>query len=180
MQSHQPWVRQSQRVIRMVSELHRMGFQRLRIMPYEYPLAYRVAIAPVASFSVQSGAYISLSSDYPASSYYSASGNEYFGWTDSKTDSARALAEKFVARFPDISQRGRGSDWEYAGWLADLVSVFEIKSNRLPIVMAEHFEPGPLALRELPMRLYGERQGDDDGGEFLFPLPPPGLSTSTE
>ena len=65
MQSDQPWVRQSQRVIRMVSELHRMGFQQLRIMPYEYPLAYRVAIAPVASFSVQNGAYISLSSDNP-------------------------------------------------------------------------------------------------------------------
>lgn len=30
-----PWIRQSQRVIRIVSELHRMGFQKLRIMPFE-------------------------------------------------------------------------------------------------------------------------------------------------
>ena len=49
------WIRRSQRVIRMISELHRMGFQRLRFMPYEYPLAYRIEIAPASCFSVVNG-----------------------------------------------------------------------------------------------------------------------------
>jgi len=164
----------------MVSELHRMGYQRMRIMPFEYPLAYRVAIAPIDVFSVRNGAYIALSSDYPETSYSSSSGNEYFGWTDAKKSSARDLAEKFVTRFADVALRARGSDWEYAGWLAELVSIFETKPNRLPIVMAEYFEPGPLTIREMPLRLYGQRVGDDDGGELSFPLPPPGLSASTE
>lgn len=159
--------------------MHRMGYQRLRIMPFEYPLAYRVAIAPVDLFSIQNGAYVSAGT-YPfETSYTSASGNRYFDWSDAEGDSARGLAEKFVTRFPDLTGRGRGSDWEYAGWLADLLNVFESRPNRLPMVMAEYFNPGPLALRELPMRLYGESIGDDDGGEFWFPLPPPGLSAAT-
>lgn len=34
------WIRRGQRVIRMVTELHGMGYQSLRVMPYMYPLAY--------------------------------------------------------------------------------------------------------------------------------------------
>jgi hypothetical protein len=41
-------IRSCLRVIRMVSELQRMGFQRLRIFPYEYPLAWRLCVAPRA------------------------------------------------------------------------------------------------------------------------------------
>lgn len=42
----------------MVSELHRMGYQNLRIMPYEYPLAWRLTIAPKRIFAIRNGAFV--------------------------------------------------------------------------------------------------------------------------
>jgi len=51
-------IRRSQRVTRMVSELHRMGFQRLRFMPYMYPIAYRIQIASISYFAVANGCHV--------------------------------------------------------------------------------------------------------------------------
>ena len=179
MRSQEPWIRQSQRVIRMVGELHRMGFQKLRIMPFEYPLAYRVYVGPVAIFSRKNGANIVEPIDDTYAGYSSASGSAYFGWTDATTDDARSLAEKFISRFPAIAERGRGRDWRYAGWLSELLSVFEQFPSRLPIVQDEYMEPSGDSLTTLPLRLYGVRDGRDDGGEMDFPLPPPGKHPAT-
>ena len=179
MKASTPWIRQSQRVIRMVSEVHRTGFQQLRIMPYEYPLAYRVAIGPKSMFSMRNGAYMQDPDYSLITTYSSASGHEYFGWRDAKTDNARTLAEKFVERFAPLAMSGAGRDWEYAGWLAELLSAFEEMPARLPILMAEYFEPSPSALTVLPMRLYGEREGTDLGDDAVFPLPPPGSRRDT-
>jgi len=95
-------IRRSRRVIRMVSELHRMGFQRLRFMPYlRECLAYRVLVAPVSCFSVANGCH--AKSEFPGVTYSSASENEYFGWTDATSDDAHKLAVKFVDRkLPDM------------------------------------------------------------------------------
>jgi hypothetical protein len=97
MKSSHSWIRRSQRVIRTVSELHRMGCQRLRIMPYEYPLAWRLTIAPVTRFSKLNGAFIPdrLRKDergqfFPT--YSSASEEKYFDWVDCAGDDARVLA----------------------------------------------------------------------------------------
>jgi hypothetical protein len=174
MKSGQPWVRRSQRVIRMVSELHRMGFQRLRIFPYEYPLAWRLCVAPRCACSRCNGAYVPQLDDAlyeHQPTYSSASENEYFNWKDARTDDARHLAMKFVQRFPVSAERGQGRDWEYAGWLAELLGVLE-RGDLLPIVMAEYFEPGPLELPALPIRDYGVVS--DHATRLDFPLPPPG------
>src|ERR1019366_3165575 len=98
------WIRYSLRVISMVSELHRMGFQRLRIFPYEYPVAWRLCVAPRAACSARNGAYVPHSAFQlypdpdgsplsPTSSaklviYSSGSNREYFGWTDARTSTA--------------------------------------------------------------------------------------------
>ena len=42
----------------MVSELHRMGYQRLRLMPYLHPNAWRLAVAPKELFSDRNGAFV--------------------------------------------------------------------------------------------------------------------------
>jgi len=148
----------------MVSELHRMGYQRLRIMPFIYPLAYRVAIAPAEDFSRRNGAYIV--GEYPAeTAYTSASENRYFGWTDMGSASARELAERFVTAFPEQVARGRGRDWAYAGWLAELVGFLE-QGEWLPFVMEEYYPTPPEELREIPI---WNRGGGDVPG---FPLPP--------
>lgn len=56
-----------------------MGYQRLRIMPYEHPLAYRVQIAPAPFFSQINGAYI-LRPEHDPLCYSSASEDRYFDW----------------------------------------------------------------------------------------------------
>lgn len=179
MKSQEPWIRQSQRVIRMVGELHRMGFQKLRIMPYEYPLAYRVSVGPVSIFSKKNGANIVDPIDGTFAGYSSASGSAYFDWPDATRDNARELAEKFIARFPAVAEQGGGRDWRYAGWLAELLSVFQRFPSRLPIVQDEYMEPWGDNLKAIPLRLYGVRDGRDNGGEMDFPLPPPGKHPAT-
>lgn len=165
------WIRRSMRVIRMVSELHRMGYQRARIMPFEYPLAYRVYIGPADLFSPRNGAYSEGADGGAFVGYSSASENHYFEWADASGDTARQLADKFVERFPAIVERCAGRDWAYAGWLAELLSVIEENPGRLPIVMAEHMEPWGDALRSLPLRLYTGAVADQR--EMSFDLPPP-------
>ena len=161
-------------VIRMVSELHRMGYKQLRIFPYVYPLAWRVCAAPRSLCSSRNGAYLPLaySVDDPAfPSYSSANGNHYFGWSDAKKDHARGLTAKFIERFPEAAHAGQGRDWEYAGWLAELVSELE-RGTFLPFVMAEYFGPGPLELVALPIQDLSAEGGCE--ASLRFPLPPGG------
>lgn len=157
-------VRRCQRVIRMVCELHRLGYQGLRIMPYFYPLAYRVVIAPADGFSQRNGAYIPEFDAGDHAGYTSASEADYFGWTDARTDTARQMADKFIARFPVACARGQGRDWAYAGWLAELMGVLE-RQHALPFVIEEYFETPPEALDHLPL-------WRADGVHGRFDLPP--------
>jgi hypothetical protein len=52
------WVSGGIRLLKMMVELHRRGLQRLRIFPYEYPLAWRLEIGPSSFFSTRNGAYV--------------------------------------------------------------------------------------------------------------------------
>lgn len=149
----------------MVSELHRLGYQRLRVMPYEYPVAWRLAIGPAELFSSVNGAFIPRPEEELLATYSSASETAYFGWSDAHGDTARQLAEKFIVRFPTICEQGLGRDWTYAGWLSELIGVLE-RTERLPVVMWDHGPP-PLSLRSLPLRHFGRPLTDED-----FPLPP--------
>lgn len=167
MQSSVDWVRRSTRVLRMVSELHRMGYQRARIMPHIHPLAYRIVIAPAERFSASNPAYAETAYDEPAVAYSSAAGTEYFEWRDAQGDDARKLAEKFVERFPELARQCAGSDWCYAGWLCDLLAALEQHPDSLPYVMEEYMEARPEELREIPLKCALENR--DVGA---FPLPP--------
>ena len=151
----------------MVSELHRMGYQRTRIMPHIHPLAYRIVIAPDGWFSGSNGAYSARAYEQPSIAYSSASGANYFDWGDSATDDARSLAEKFITRFPDLAALCQGSDWCYAGWLSDLLGALDRMPDRLPFVIEEYMEGAPESLREIPLKC--ANTGNTSGS---FPLPP--------
>ena len=166
------WVRQSARVIRMVSELHRMGYQHARIMPYEYPLAYRVHIGPRHDFSHLHGAIVEVETAGSHACYTAASGDHYFDWADATRDDARGLADKLVARFPDLAAACRGSDWAYAGWLSDLLGMMERHPGRLPVTQWEYMDEEPVALRAIPFRSYDDHLSDHVDGDMFFPLPP--------
>src|SRR5262245_25732233 len=128
MRSPDPQVRRCQRIIRLVSELHRMGYQRTRFMPYEYPIAFRIFVGPALKFSSENGAYTALADH--ETTYTSGSEANYFGWTDASNDDARALAEKFIQRFPRVATDCEGRDWPYAGWLLELIGLLERKPSR--------------------------------------------------
>lgn len=153
MKSKIDWVRRAQRVIRMVSELHRMGYQRLRLMPYLHPNGWRLAVAPNELFSDRNGAFVhhEMLSDGNVAIYSAAGGGDgYFDWTDARGDDARALAEKFIARFAAIAERGKGRDWAYAGWVAELVGFLE-QGDWLPTVYWDDMKGSPDDLRMLPI-----------------------------
>ena len=167
------WIRRSQRLIRMVCELHRMGYQRLRIMPYEYPIAWRLLIGPKGVFRRDNGALIADSfNEGNTITYSSASENEYFGWTDAKKDDAKALALKFIERFPEIAEASKGRDWEYAGWLVELMGVLE-RDGGLPVMFSEYDGPD-----EGVVGIFFYDETSRPTGEF--PLPPGGEADAPE
>lgn len=158
------WVSAAVRLVKMMVELHRRGYQQLRIFPYEYPIAWRLFIAPRRYFSSRNGAYAAHSGDDGAI-YSSSQELEYFGWPDAKHCDAEELAGLFMKRFPEICEEGFGPDWEYAGWLSQL-SGHMSRTREIPFVMAEFFKPGPEDITFLPLR-------GENGAVTHFPLPPP-------
>src|SRR5690349_19483591 len=115
-------IRRAVRVLAMVGELHKRGYQRLRVMPFMSPsgLHCRWWIGPVKAFDRNHGAVrtkrVAGFDDEAAeratiARYTSGQANEYFGWEDAKTDDVRSLADKFQARFRIVADHGQG--WDY-------------------------------------------------------------------
>ncbi len=177
MKSKVEWIRRAQRCIRMLAELHRLGFQGLRGMPYMNPLGFRFAIAPKRYFSERNGAVIPMSG--LSGEYVAITGaGDYFGWLDASKDDARALAKKFIERFPEIARQGRERDWAYAGWLAELVGFLE-QGDWVPTMWWEHMKGEPEDLRTLPIWVDGQDNYRWEGAVSTispdtptFPLPP--------
>jgi hypothetical protein len=127
------YVRRSVRLMAMVGELHKRGYQRLRVMPYFGPTGHwRGSIAPVLLFYRNHGA-IHLEPeggvDAPevamVARYTGAAGSHYFEWNDAGADTARSLADKFIDRFPLLSMNSQGWDYPYAGWYLRLLGTAE-------------------------------------------------------
>ena len=171
-QSSLKWVRCTVRVIRMVSELHRMGFQRLRLMPYESPTGYNVWIAAAPAFSMVNPIYCE-DMEAPHACYHASSHDHYFDWDCAAGWDARQLADNFVKTFDRLCQLGRGSDWVYAGWLADLLARLEAHPDKLPHVdLTDFVDVLPTEKLALPLRRVPGAGPEITPGDILFPLPP--------
>ncbi len=111
-----PHVRRAQRVLLMVHELHKLGYQRMRISPGLAPNGcdWRCSVTHAGNILKSHGA---MPKDFNLDSafYSTAQSNNYFGWKDAQADTARQLAAKFIKRFPHIVAKGKGNDWAYAG-----------------------------------------------------------------
>lgn len=95
--------------------------------------------------------------------YTSGAERNYFGWQDARDDTPAELASKFVERFPEVAEAGRGSDWKYAGWYLEMLAKASV--GEFPVAYADwDEEPDP---RWLPTTA-----GIDSG----LPMPPPGES----
>jgi len=162
-----PFVRRAQRVLLMMHDLHKLGYQRLRIVPGISPSGFhwRCAITPVHNILTTHGA---RPQEYNRDTAHYSSGQEdaYFGWEDAHQDTARQLAAKFLERFPEIAQKGLGGDWMYAGWYVQMLGMAE--RGVLPVAYADWYSsPNP---RWLPTT---------EGFESGLPMPPGGEAEPT-
>ena len=158
----EPHFRRGLRVLRLVHELHKRGYQLLRIAPGMSPSGchWRCSITPRANILSIHGARLK-DFDRPVAHYTSAQDNEYFGWTDAKHDTVLQLAERFAERYPEILEASYGDDWSYVGWYVRMLGYAE--RSFFPISYADWYdaEPDP---RFLPLL----------GTESDLPMPPPG------
>lgn len=141
--SANPYIQRAQRVLQMVHELHKRGLQRLRIMPGMSPsgASWRVNVTPISNILRSHGA-MAREFHRLSANYTRAMDSAYFDWPDAATDTARDLADKFVARFPEIAEAGRGKDWAYAGWYVEMLGTAD--EGWLPISYADwNGEPPP-------------------------------------
>lgn len=133
----------ARRLIRMVHEAHKRGYQLLRIMPGLSPsgMHWRCSIFPAQSASGTHGAMVAH--DQPQARYTTADGRRYFGWRDAADVGPRTLCAMFLARYPEIADRAHGRDYEYAGWFVELLG--HVDSSIFPISFDDwYFErPNP-------------------------------------
>jgi DNA-binding transcriptional ArsR family regulator len=110
------------RVLLMVQELHRRGYERLRVAPGLSPsgLHWRCSIVPVGHVRRDHGA-LAVGEDEIAADYDSGQGVRFFDWADAEHDPPVALAGKFLDRFPDLARRGWGNDPDYARWYGGML-----------------------------------------------------------
>ncbi|QDU41269.1 hypothetical protein Mal4_56350 [Maioricimonas rarisocia] len=158
--------RRALRVLRMVHELHKRGYQLVRISPGMSASggSWRCSVTHRGNTLRSHGAMLR---DWDLAAHYSSrQENEYFGWRDARQDTVQQLADRFVERFPQIVSLGRGEDWSYAGWYTRMLGYAE--QGRFPVAYADWWDrPDP---RFLPL----------SDGESDLPLPPPGEAEEAE
>lgn len=132
-------IRRGARLLAMVHELHKTGYQHLRASPFRhYKSGHWVCQITCASNleceASEATAHLPFTHDASyALQYSSADGAHYFGWTDIEGKTARELAALFLQRFPSLAERSKGQDWTYAGWLTSILGIAE--SGKLPVTL---------------------------------------------
>lgn len=118
-----PTAVRGRRVLLAVRELHRLGYERLRIAPGLSPAgtAWRVAVVPAPETCAENGA-LTPPGPLPEATYSTGDGGRYFGWDDAAGDAPADLAAKFVARFPRVAAPGRGPDPAYRLWYEEMLA----------------------------------------------------------
>lgn len=178
----EPHVRRAVRVLAMVGELHRRGYQRIRVMPFMSPSGnhWRCYIGPDRLFYRNHGAYLrdtdfsERQSETLSARYSSANENRYFGWTGSEDDDSRSLADKFLSRFIRIAGEGEGWNYTYAGWYQRLLGLAD--RGWLPVVFSDDSVSSLKKINLYDLRPEEWRTGDKDPS---LPLPPSGKLLDT-
>jgi len=126
--------RRMHRVFQMVSELHKLGYQGLRIHTQFY-MSRRIWITPAILVNNddvrQTQSHFSFSGAGAGNNFIvltndgATNEGRYFLWSDAQGCNARQLANKFLERFPQVSDVSLMDDLAYAGWLSRLIGEME-------------------------------------------------------
>lgn len=162
------------RVLHVVSELHEMGFGRLRATPWMYqngyidpPGRWSCSIVPTAVLEDGHGA---ISDGNRLNELRAALGvtqhldpwetlglQPPFGWADLCFESPRSVAERFLARFRDLCFIGWGPDEAYHRWFEEMLSataphgVFYPVVNQHEYVVAAYTGSADMRLQPPPL-----------------------------
>ena len=155
------------RVLLMVQELHRRGYERLRVAPglSRSGLHWGCSVVPASDVRPGHGAIV-LDEGSVVARYDSAHGAGFFGWDDAEHDTPAALASRFLDRFSDLAVRGEGGDPEYARWYARMLRATD---------------PDGLIYAQAGWELPGDHlPALGCTADVKIPLPPPGRASSGE
>jgi hypothetical protein len=178
-QHPEPHVRRAVRVLAMVGELHRRGYQKLRVMPFMAPRGcyWRCWIGPDTLFYRNHGAFLcdtgydeEVQSTSLSARYTSGEENHYFGWRDAENDDARSHADKFLARFTRLASRGEGWSYAYAGWYQRLLGLAD--RGWMPVVLSDDDTSSYKKINLHDLRPAGWRTANEKMPSL--PLPPRG------
>lgn len=127
-------VRRATRVLSMVHELHKAGYQGIRVC---CGITDRNADWVCHIFSAENTAPKGWApANVERAIKYTPQGDgTYFGWKDSSKDTARQLAAKLLSHNPEIAREGAIEDWAYAGWLSYILGHAE--HGQLPVFYGE-------------------------------------------
>lgn len=154
--SPDPNRRHATRLLTMIHELHKAGYQRIRFSSGMSPSGthWRCSITH-ASNMTSDGLRIGASHAVDEVLHYStASGDRYFDWPDAPGRSARELGIMLLDRLPLIAREGFGRDWAYAGWLTEMLGRAERDEiSGFPVFFADYpLEP---SIADLPPSVAG-------------------------
>ncbi|HRF49775.1 MAG TPA: hypothetical protein PLC98_19250 [Anaerolineales bacterium] len=124
------------KLLRMVAELHRRGYQRLRIAAGIAPngVDWRCALMPAKRVDPGHGAHEQVG-NLMAARYSTAEDYHFFGWNDGGKMSVSEMADSFMRTFKTVCEHALGSDPVYANWFLAVVRAAE--QGALPVAFGE-------------------------------------------
>ena len=124
----------------MVHELHKAGYQLLRISPGLSPSGFHWRCPITCAANVKADGFSVRNASRTAGLFlpYTSADMGYFGWAGAENLSARELAARFLLECPLLAQAGLGRDLPYAGWLTEVLGVVEHGDmGRYPVLYAD-------------------------------------------
>ncbi|PTB92235.1 hypothetical protein C9974_13170 [Marinobacter sp. B9-2] len=135
-------IRRCVRLLGAVHELHKQGYQDLVVSCPMAPsgTSWRCSLLPFDQVQWDGNMWSELLGEGVEPARHSSGhiGNEYFGWTDAKSDTARELAEKIKLRFPRLMARTKRLNFEYSGWFTYMLG--EAEQGHLPVMGRDYQE----------------------------------------
>lgn len=110
----------------MVGQLHKLGYQGLRVCPFMAPSGcyWRCAIVPAHLTPPTHGAMLADGVDYATVPHYSsAEEDNYFGWLRLKPKTPLKMARWFTWEFPTLAEQGHFPDPAYADWFGQMLQL---------------------------------------------------------
>lgn len=155
-------LRMERMFLRTIEELHKMGYEKIRIVPSMAPtgLAWRCTITTKQNTSNKCGAM--MGDHFPWNSKEVYMSNGMFPWKMMEL-SPYDNALKFIKEFPVIAKGGKGCDHEYAQWFKKVIR--ECYHYRFPISFEEYWN----CMEDHCLHLTGYWPSKEN-----LPFPPPG------